>query len=153
MQSTTAPAQFALDFCAPAAISWPSLPMCPRGLIPDAVVAQDDPSLTVCDMEIREHMRARLTFDEMLSEMRAITEVAEQRQQYGCRGLLGLGGARTYQDVGTLESVMDWMHEHELRRINQIKLSLPTTGEEAMAARERIQQRIAARKTKRQQAA
>lgn len=153
MQSIAAPAQFALDFCAPAATSWPSLPMCPPGLFPDAVVALEDPSLSVCDMEIRHHMRARLTFDEMLSEMRAITEVAEQRQQYGGRGEMGLGGARTYQDCGTGESVMDWMHEHELRRINQIKLSLPTSGEEALAARERIQQRIAARKTKRQQAA
>lgn len=153
MQLITAPAQFALNFSAPAASLWPSLPMCPPGLLPDAVVALDDPLLTVCSLEIREHMRARRTFDEMLTEMRAISEVAEQRQRYGCRGVLGLGGARTYQDVGTLESVMDWMHDHELHRINQIKLSLPTTGEEMLAARERIQQRIAARKAKRQQAA
>nr|QNI17752.1 hypothetical protein [Pseudomonas aeruginosa] len=48
---------------------------------------------------------------------------------------------------------MDWMHEHELRRVNQIKLSLPSSGEEALAARERIQKRIAARRAARTPAA
>lgn len=75
-------------------------------------------------MDIREYMRARFTYDEMLAELTAISHLAEKRRRYGSRAEMGLGGPRSYQDVGTAESVMDWMHEHELRRVNQIKLAL-----------------------------
>lgn len=145
MHQQTLPAQTSLDLFPPAP-QCPVLPLCPVHLLPGAVVAEDDPLLSVPDLQIREQMRERHSFAEMNAEMSAITTLAEQRQQYGIRGLLGLGGPRTYQDVGTQESVMDWMHDHELKRINQIKLSLPSTGEEMLAARERIQLRIAARR-------
>ncbi|HFL2868666.1 TPA: hypothetical protein ACGWVL_003040 [Pseudomonas aeruginosa] len=131
----------------------PALPLCPVGLLPDAVVALDDPLLLISDLGIRERMRASFTFDEMLDEMRAISDLAEKRQQYGSRTEMGLGGPRSYQDVGTAQTLMDWMHEHELRRMNQIKLSLPSPGEEAEAARERIQKRIAVRRAGRVKAA
>ncbi|MGP0171252.1 hypothetical protein ACSVIJ_05140 [Pseudomonas sp. NCHU5208] len=145
MHQQTLPAQTSLDLFPPAP-QCSALSLCPAHLLPGAVVAEDDPLLSVPDLQIRELMREHRSFVEMNAEMSAITTLAEQRQQYGIRGLLGLGGPRTYQDVGTQESVMDWMHDHELKRINQIKLSLPSTGEEMLAARERIQQRIAARR-------
>ncbi|OWJ92112.1 hypothetical protein B6S59_21625 [Pseudomonas sp. A46] len=153
MQHPHAPTQFSLTFSAEMPPASPALALCPAHLLPDAVVALDDPMLQISDMDIREHMRARFSFDEMLAEMRAISHLAEQRQQLGSRAEMGLGGPRSYQDVGTAESVMDWMHEHELRRVNQIKLSLPSSGEEALAARERIQKRIAARRAARTPAA
>lgn len=145
MHQQTLPSQFTLELCPPAP-RFPSLPMCPEHLLPDAVVSEGDPLLSVSDLDIRDSMRAQYSFEQMSAGMAAIIELAEQRQQFGVRGLLGLGGPRTYQDVGTQPSVMDWMHEHELKRINQIKLSLPSAGEEMLAARERIQQRIAARR-------
>lgn len=137
--------QFTFEFCPPAP-RCSALPLCPEHLLPEAVVAKDDPLLFVSDLEIQARMRERYSFDEMSAVMTAICGVAEQRQQYGNRAEMGLGGPRTYQDVGTPITVMDWKHEHELKRINQIKLSLPSTGEEALAARARIQQRIAARR-------
>lgn len=146
------PDQITLDFTR-AAAACPTLPLCPVHLLPSAVVALDDPLLKVCDMAIREHFRAQATFDQMLEELHAISHVAEQRRQYGDRAAVGLGGPRTYQDVGTAESAMDWMHDHELHRANQIKLALPSPGEEVEAARLRIQQRIAARKANRLKAA
>ncbi|EPV8691068.1 hypothetical protein ACWAUP_004783 [Pseudomonas aeruginosa] len=145
MHQQASPSQFSLELCPPAP-RFPALPMCPGHLLPDAVVSESDPLLSVSDLDIRESMRAQYSFEQMSSSMEAIIELAEQRQQFGIRGLLGLGGPRTYQDVGTQPSAMDWMHEHELKRINQIKLSLPSAGEEMLAARDRIQQRIAARR-------
>ncbi|EMZ45931.1 hypothetical protein OFL75_19295 [Pseudomonas aeruginosa] len=142
--------QYTLNFTMHAG---PALPLCPADLLPDAVVALDDPLLLISDLDIRERMRASSSFDEMLDEMRAISALAEKRQQYGFRAEMGLGGPRSNQDVGTAQTLMDWMHEHELRRMNQIKLSLPSPGEEAEAARERIQKRIAARRSGRVQAA
>ncbi|MFJ2456348.1 hypothetical protein ACIOWK_32390 [Pseudomonas protegens] len=153
LEHTHAPTQFSLTISAQMPPVSHALALCPTHLLPGAVVALDDAMLKISDMDIREHMRARLSFDEMLAEMRAISHLAEQRQQYGSRAEMGLGGPRSYQDVGTAESVMDWMHEHELRRVNQIKLSLPSSGEEALAARERIQKRIAARRAARTPAA
>lgn len=154
MHQHCSPSQFTLDFSPAVARRHPSLPLCPPHLLPDVVVAPDDRLLFVSDLEIWERMRACRSFDQMKAEMEAISSVAEQRQQYGARAEMGLGGPRTYQDVGTPQTIMEWMHEHEVHRLNQIKLSLPSTGEEVEAARQRIQQRIAARRaTKRLSAA
>lgn len=130
----------------PTVANCPALSVCPAHLLPEVVVSADDPLLFVCSMQIRECMRQKYSFEEMHAVLCAITAVAEQRMQYGQRGEMGLGGPRTYQDVGTVMGAMDWMHEHELQRVHQIKLSLPSAGEEILAARERIQQRIASRR-------
>ena len=145
MHQQPPPSQLTFDLL-PMAPRYPELAMCPSHLLPDAIVPEDDPLLLVSCDEIRERMRAHYSFEQMHSEMLAICAVAEQRQQFGIWGLLGLSGPRTYQDVGTPITAMNWMHEHELKRINQIKLSLPSSGEEMLAARGRIQQRIAARR-------
>lgn len=91
MQHTHAPTQFSLTFSALTPPASSALAFCPAHLLPGAVVALDDPMLQISDMDIRDHMRARFSFDEMLAEMRAISHVAEQRQQYGSRAEMGLG--------------------------------------------------------------
>ena len=49
--------QYTLNFTMHAG---PALPLCPADLLPDAVVALDDPLLLISDLDIRERMRARV---------------------------------------------------------------------------------------------
>lgn len=140
----------------PASVSvrFPNLPLCPSNLLPDAVVALDEPSLQICDMEIRDYLRQRMSFEQMSQELDAMGNLARAREEFGDRAAMGVYGSRAaYGSVFSATSEMDWMHQHELKRCNQIKLAMPTTGEEADEARLRIQARIAARKARHQQAA
>lgn len=138
--------QFAFNLASPAGQVSTGLPLCPVDLLPEAVVSCDDEFLSISDLEIQKLMREMYSASELTDLLDRISSIAQARQQHGDRAAMGLGGPRTYQDVGTATSAMDWMHEHELKRTHQIKLSLPSAGEEALAARERIQQRIAARR-------
>ncbi|MHC5194740.1 hypothetical protein ACYSUW_13395 [Pseudomonas frederiksbergensis] len=89
-------------------------------------------------------IRAVMTFEEMSAERQAITDTGMQRYEAGDR--TGLGGPRGHQDCGTPFSVFDWLTDAELERFHQLGFALPTSGEERLAARARIQARIATRK-------
>jgi len=89
-------------------------------------------------------IRAVMTFEEISAERQAISDLGMHRYEMGDR--TGLGGPRGHQDCGTPFSVFDWLTDAELERFHQLGLALPTSGEERVAARDRIQARIAARK-------
>lgn len=94
-------------------------------------------------------IRAVMTFEEMSFERQAISDLGMRRYDEGDR--TGLGGPRGHQDCGTPFSVFDWLTDSELERFHQLGLALPTSGEEQLAARARIEARIAARKAARRQ--
>lgn len=141
--------QASLDLIAPA-INHDALALCPTHLWPEAVVSLTELSLLVCDEDARSYLRERMSMDQIEGEFNRIHDLGSQRMEFGIRGLLGLGGARSYQDCGTPVGALDWLHEHEIKRLNQLRLAMPSNGEEIEAARLRISQRIAARKQARQ---
>lgn len=141
--------QASLDLIAPA-FNYDALSLCPAHLWPEAVVSLTEPSLLVCDEESRTYLRERMAMDRIEAEFNRIHDLGSQRMEFGNRALLGLGGARSYQDCGTPVGPTSWLHDHELKRLNQLRLAMPSNGEEIEAARQRIAQRIAARKQARQ---
>ena len=83
----------------------------------------------------------------LTSEIDAISDVASLREEFGDFAMLGLKPLQQgYACVDSGTSLLIWMHEHERQRLNQLKIALPTSAEQALAARARIQQRIALRK-------
>lgn len=119
----------------------------PSNLCLDAVVAVDEPSLAVSSSGIRQYLRDRLSPEALTAEIDAISEVARRREGFGDFALLGLKPMQQgYACVDSGTSLLIWMHEHERQRLNQLKIALPTSAEQALAARARIQQRIALRK-------
>lgn len=81
------------------------------------------------------------------AEIEAISEVARLRVAFGDFNFLRLKPMQQgYACVDSGCSLLTWMHEHERARLNQLKIALPTTAEQAIAARARIQERIARRK-------
>ncbi|HCF2446980.1 TPA: hypothetical protein NIA45_004648 [Pseudomonas aeruginosa] len=113
----------------------------------DAVVAVDEPSLAVSPSGVRQYLRDRMSPEAIEAEIDAISEVARLREEFGDFGMLGLKPMQQcYACVDSGTSLLTWMHEHERERLNQLKIALPTSAEQALAARARIQQRIALRK-------
>ncbi len=141
--------QASLDLIAPA-FNNDALSLCPAHLWPEAVVSLSEPSLLICDEDSRAYLRERMSMDQLNAEFNRIHDLGAQRMEFGIRGLLGLGGARSYQDCGTPIGPIDWLHEHEIKRLNQLRLAMPSNGEEVEAARLRVAQRIAARMQARQ---
>ncbi len=112
-----------------------------------AVVAVDEPSLAVSTSEVRQYLRDRMSADALTAEIDAISDVARLREEFGDFAMLGLKPMQQgYACVDSGTSLLTWMHEHERQRLNQLKIALPTSAEQALAARARIQQRIALRK-------
>jgi alkanesulfonate monooxygenase SsuD/methylene tetrahydromethanopterin reductase-like flavin-dependent oxidoreductase (luciferase family) len=101
-----------------------------------------------CDERAATAIRSEMTFDEMRAERQLITDTGMRRYQDGDR--TGLGGARGHQMCGTPFSVMDWLSDAECARFHHLGLALPTSGEEQEAARQRIQERLKARRALRQ---
>lgn len=119
----------------------------PSHLSLEAVVAVDEASLSVCPADVRQHLRERMSQEALEAEIEAISEVARLREEFGDFNFLGLKPMQQgYACVDSGSSPLNWMHEHERARLNQLKIALPTTAEQAIAARARIQERIARRK-------
>jgi len=117
----------------------------------EAVVATDEASLSVPPAEVRQYLRERMSPEALEAEIEAISEVARQREEFGDFSFLGLKPIQQgYACVDSGHSLLTWMHEHERARLNQLKIALPTTAEQASAARARIQERIARRKLAKQ---
>lgn len=126
---------------------------CPAHLSPDEVVNRNEPSLSLAEDETRAYLRERMNADQLRTEIDAICELAEKRSAFGIYGLLGLIPVhQAYTCIYSGDSPLNWMHEHERKRLGQLKSALPTFGEEAEAARERLKARIAARFGRRQAA-
>ncbi|WP_141678435.1 hypothetical protein [Pseudomonas sp. AU12215] len=88
-----------------------------------------------------------MTEEQMVAEIDAIGTLAAKRSDYGIYGMLGLQrDEQGYSCIYSGNSLLNWMHEHERRRMHLLKLALPSAGEQAEAARIRIKSRIAARK-------
>lgn len=121
---------------------------CPPDLRPDVVVKHDTPSLLMPDDEAVDHLRQCMTVEQLKAEMGAISTLAQQRSDFGVYGLLGLEPThQAYSCICSGESLLNWMHAHERHRMNHLKMALPSSYEEAVAARLRIQARIAARRS------
>jgi hypothetical protein len=128
-----------------------SLLQVPSHLSLGAVVATDEASLSVHPAEVRQYLRERMSPEALAAEIEAISEVARQREEFGDFSFLGLKPIQQgYACVDSGHSLLTWMHEHERARLNQLKIALPTTAEQAFAARARIQERIARRKLAKQ---
>jgi len=122
-------------------------PHCPPGLGPEELVKLDDESLSQLPDEVKPYLRERMTEEQMVAEIDAIGTLAAKRSDYGIYGMLGLQPVEQgYSCIYSGDSPLNWMHEHERRRMHLLKLALPSTGEQAEAARIRIKARIAARK-------
>jgi hypothetical protein len=93
-------------------------------------------------------LRSVMTYDEMVVERQALTDRGMKRFEDGDR--TGLGGVRGHQGCGTAFSVLDWFTDEELHRFHILGLALPSNGELARDARQRIQERIAMRRASRQ---
>lgn len=121
---------------------------CPEDLLPESVVPHLTPSLFMTDDEARIAIRAEMSCEEIKAEIEAISAVAQKRSDFGIYGLLGLVPIElAYGCTFSGESPLNWMHEHERKRLQQLKCALPTAGEEAIAARQRILARRLALKT------
>lgn len=122
-------------------------PHCPPGLGPEELVKLDDKSLSLPSDEVKPYLRERMTEEQMVAEIDAIGTLAAKRSDYGIYGMLGLRrDEQGYSCIYSGDSLLNWMHEHERRRMHLLKLALPSAGEQAEAARIRIKSRIAARK-------
>ncbi|HEJ2342367.1 TPA: hypothetical protein ACKQHR_001589 [Pseudomonas aeruginosa] len=126
---------------------------CPADLAPEVLVKLEEPSLLVPGDEVRTFLRARMSEAQINAEIDAICDLAERRSAFGSYGLLDLKPMElAYGCIYSGESLLGWMHEHERKRLQQLKTALPSPGELAEAARLRIQARIAARKARRRPA-
>ncbi|MGG2621950.1 hypothetical protein [Pseudomonas aeruginosa] len=120
---------------------------CPPDLGPEEIVRLDDESLSLPSGEVKSYLRERMTEAQITAEIEAIGNLAVKRSEYGVYGLLGLQPIeQAYSCIYSGESLLNWMHEHERRRMHFLKLALPSAGEQAEAARTRIKARISARK-------
>lgn len=100
------------------------------------------------DDEARIAIRSEMSNEAIKAEIEAISAVAQKRSDYGIYGLLGLEPMElAYGCTFSGESLLNWMHDHERKRLQQLKCALPTAGEEAIAARQRIQARRLAWRT------
>ncbi|SED36743.1 hypothetical protein SAMN05216178_6962 [Pseudomonas saponiphila] len=126
----------------------------PAGLERDAVVSPAECSLLVSDMEISAYLRRLMTFEQMTAEITRICDLAKAREEFGEWGLFDFDSLQTaYACIDSGSSSLGWLYGHERQRLNQLKIALPTSGESAAEARERIQARIAARRQARLEAA
>lgn len=91
-------------------------------------------------------VRIVMTNEEIVVERQTLTDRGMNRFEMGER--TGLGGARGHQGCGTAFSVLDWLTDEELHRFHILGLALPSSGELARDARQRIQERIAKRRGK-----
>lgn len=122
-------------------------PHCPPGLGPEELVKLDDESLSLLPDEVKPYLRGCMTEEQMVAEIDAIGTLAAKRSDYGIYGMLGLQrDDQGYSCIYSGDSMLNWMHDHERRRMHLLKLALPSAGEQAEAARIRIKARIAARK-------
>lgn len=125
----------------------PRIDLVPVHLTADAVVSRNEPSLSISDLEVREHLRKRMTFEQIKAEIDAIGNLAVAREAFGCFGLLGIEVQhRAYACINSGINLQSWLHQHELHRLNQLQIADLTAAEEAELARERILARRAARK-------
>ncbi|HBO5514527.1 TPA: hypothetical protein L4559_003420 [Pseudomonas aeruginosa] len=120
---------------------------CPPDLGPEEIVRLDDESLSLSSDEVKSYLRERMTEAQITAEIKAIGNLAAKRSEYGVYGLLGLQPIeQAYSCIYSGDSLLNWMHEHERKRMQLLKLALPSAGEQAEAAKIRIKARIAARK-------
>lgn len=120
----------------------------PASLGVEAVVSLQEPSLLVGDDDIRAYLRFRMSTQDILDEIDAISEVARLREEFGDFTLLGLKPIHSgYGCIDSGSTALNWMHDHERERTKQLKLALPSSGEAAIEASQRIKARIAARKS------
>lgn len=120
---------------------------CPQELGPEIVVKLNDVSLLLPPEVARVYIREHMTEATILDEINSICMLAAKRSDYGIYGMLGLKHLeQAYSCVDSGESLLTWMHYHEIKRLHLLKLALPSAGELAEAARKRIRARIEARK-------
>ncbi|MCU9529332.1 hypothetical protein [Pseudomonas mosselii] len=95
-------------------------------------------------------VRKELSFEAIRAEREAITQSSKARYEAGDRtGLPSPSGHYMAGDAAGM-IVIDWMTEAERARFHVLGLALPTAGEEREAARLRIQNRISARRARRE---
>ncbi|RMM39060.1 hypothetical protein QO021_28820 (plasmid) [Pseudomonas amygdali pv. lachrymans] len=93
-------------------------------------------------LDIRNYM----SVEAITTERHALTELSRARYETGDRvGLTEPSGHYMAGDAAGC-SLMDWMTAAERLRFHLLGLALPTFGEERLAARIRIQARIASRR-------
>ncbi len=120
--------------------------LCPPELGPDVLINRNDPCFLVGDYGVRDYIRANLSIDQMKREIEALGDLAQAREEFGDFTGLGLKPiASGYMCVDSGHNALMWLHEHERQRKNMLSIGLPTSGEEAVMARERIKARIAGR--------
>lgn len=125
----------------------PAPDLVPQHLYPEVLVSLSERSLQLSDDDSRPYLRSMMTPVQLNAQIDAISALASAREQFGQFCLLGLKGANSgYACVDSASTLLVWMHDHEKRRLNQLKMALPTQAEEAGAARARIEARIALRK-------
>ncbi|WP_439126127.1 MAG: hypothetical protein ACNJA3_27550 (plasmid) [Pseudomonas rhizophila] len=91
-------------------------------------------------------IRSSLSVDAITAERHSLTEISKARYETGDRA--GLAEPSGHYMAGDSAGciVLDWMTSAERSRFHLLGLALPSFGEERLAARSRIQERIAARK-------
>lgn len=98
------------------------------------------------DEALAQQIRTSLSADAITAERHALTETSKARYEAGDReGLAEPSGHYMAGDSAGC-TVLDWMTGAERLRFHLLGLALPSFGEERLAARSRIQARIAARK-------
>lgn len=97
-----------------------------------------------------DQIRATMSVAAITAERHSLTETSKARYQAGDR--VGLSEPSGHYMAGDSAGciVLDWMTSAERLRFHLLGLALPSFGEERLAARCRIQARIAARKRKAQ---
>lgn len=129
-----------------------------HGLIParlgrEVAVKLCEPSLLMTDERAASHIRQGLSPEQISAEINRISELAAEREEFGDYAAFSFEYVSNgYACIDSARSALNWMYEHERKRINQLKLALPSQAECVIAARQRIQARIAARKNRAAQA-
>lgn len=91
-------------------------------------------------------IRANMTQPEILAEFNNIWQLAQKRFDSNSPPLRCIRSPYPLVDSGSPLMHL-WLTEFESLYVHRLKLALPTSGEDVLAAKERIRQRIAARKS------
>ncbi|WP_155007426.1 MULTISPECIES: hypothetical protein [Pseudomonas syringae group] len=93
-----------------------------------------------------QEIRSSLSVDVITAERHSLTEISKARYETGDRAGLAEPSGHYMAGDSAGCTVLDWMTAAERLRFHLLGLALPSFGEERLAARSRIQERIAARK-------
>ncbi|WP_284184488.1 hypothetical protein [Pseudomonas rhodesiae] len=105
------------------------------------------PSTAVTSDEAHaQEIRSSLSVDAITAERHSLTEISKSRYETGDRAGLAEPSGHYMAGDSAGCTVLDWMTAAERLRFHLLGLALPSFGEERLAARFRIQERIAARK-------